>query len=324
MNCGATLIGNHCHDCGQAAHIHRTLTAFWHDFTHAILHFEGKVWRTLPMLIFRPGQLTRRYIHGERARFVSPLALFLFSVFLMFGTFSWVGAPFGPQGQITRDGVAQTADGMKKELARVKGQIASLKEKRADLAEASDALPKIDEELKVLQRGADGLQKGLDISAGLKTGEFDISDVDIDTGSIEFDAMISSAAKNPTLILYKMQTNAYKYSWALIPMSLPFLWLIFAWRRQFKPYDHAVFITYSLSFVTLSFVMLALLVAAGSLGGAAQAALIIFPVHMFLQLKGAYELGIGSALWRAGFLAVSAALVLLVFALLLLALGVVG
>ena len=38
------------------------------------------------MLAFHPGALTRRYIAGERARFVSPLALFLFSVFLMFAT----------------------------------------------------------------------------------------------------------------------------------------------------------------------------------------------------------------------------------------------
>ena len=51
---------------------------------HGVLHFEGKIWRTLPLLAWKPGELTRRYIDGERARFVSPIALFLFSVFLMF------------------------------------------------------------------------------------------------------------------------------------------------------------------------------------------------------------------------------------------------
>ena len=50
----------------------------------ASLHFEGKIWRTLPLLVWRPGELTRRYIDGERAKFVSPIALFLFFVFLMF------------------------------------------------------------------------------------------------------------------------------------------------------------------------------------------------------------------------------------------------
>jgi len=41
-----------------------------------VLHFEGKVWRTLPKLFAHPGELTRRYV--ARALFVSPIALFLF------------------------------------------------------------------------------------------------------------------------------------------------------------------------------------------------------------------------------------------------------
>ncbi|MDB5691671.1 MAG: hypothetical protein JWO81_734, partial [Alphaproteobacteria bacterium] len=93
LNCGAPLAGRYCHQCGQPGHVHRSLTAFWHDLAHGVLHFEGKIWRTLPLLAWRPGQLTRRYIEGERARFVSPMALFLFSVFLMFAIFNAVGGP---------------------------------------------------------------------------------------------------------------------------------------------------------------------------------------------------------------------------------------
>ena len=39
-----------------------------HDLLHGVLHFEGKIWRTLPLLAWRPGELTRRYIDGERAQ----------------------------------------------------------------------------------------------------------------------------------------------------------------------------------------------------------------------------------------------------------------
>src|SRR4249919_1756 len=84
LNCGTELTGSFCHACGQHAHVHRTLSAFFHDFLHGVLHFEGKIWRTLPLLAWKPGEITRRYIDGERARFVSPIALFLFCVFLMF------------------------------------------------------------------------------------------------------------------------------------------------------------------------------------------------------------------------------------------------
>ena len=59
LNCGTVLIGSHCHACGQAAHVHRTISAFFHDLLHGVFHFEGKIWRTLPMLAWKPGQLTR-------------------------------------------------------------------------------------------------------------------------------------------------------------------------------------------------------------------------------------------------------------------------
>src|SRR5687768_7234608 len=76
LNCGAPLAGEFCHACGQKAHVHRTLSAFGHDIAHSVMHFDGKLWRTLPLLAWHPGDLTRRYIHGERASFVSPMALF--------------------------------------------------------------------------------------------------------------------------------------------------------------------------------------------------------------------------------------------------------
>ena len=91
LNCDTALIGAHCHRCGQSGHVHRTLSGMGHDILHGVFHFDGKLWRTLPLLVWRPGELTRRYIEGERARFVSPMALFLFSIFTMFAVFSWVG-----------------------------------------------------------------------------------------------------------------------------------------------------------------------------------------------------------------------------------------
>ena len=93
LNCGAPLAGPYCAACGQKAHLHRSLRAFGGDMIAGLFNLEGKIWRTLPMLAWWPGDLTRRYIAGERARFVSPLALFLFSVFLLFATISALGGP---------------------------------------------------------------------------------------------------------------------------------------------------------------------------------------------------------------------------------------
>ena len=98
LNCGTALIGEFCHVCGQNGHVHKTLASIGHDLLHGAFHFEGKIWRTLPMLVTRPGALTRRYIAGERARFVSPLALFLFSVFLMFAVIHAFAGEFDGEG----------------------------------------------------------------------------------------------------------------------------------------------------------------------------------------------------------------------------------
>ena len=97
--------------CGQQAHVHRTLRAFGHDLLHGALHFEGKIWRTLPLLAWKPGELTRRYIDGERAKFISPVALFLFIVFLMFAVMGLTGALETVGGSESRSGCARRGNG---------------------------------------------------------------------------------------------------------------------------------------------------------------------------------------------------------------------
>ena len=72
-NCGAHLTGTFCTGCGQKAHVHRSLLHVGEEFLHGITHFDGKAWTTLPMLLFRPGKLTRDYIEGKRARHVAPV-----------------------------------------------------------------------------------------------------------------------------------------------------------------------------------------------------------------------------------------------------------
>ena len=64
------------------------------------------------------------------------------------------------------------------------------------------------------------------------TRRVDLSDVK--TGWPVLDHGIEKANENPGLMLYKLQSSAYKYSWALIPISVPFVALLFLWRRRFS------------------------------------------------------------------------------------------
>jgi phenylpyruvate tautomerase PptA (4-oxalocrotonate tautomerase family) len=145
------------------------------------------------------------------------------------------------------------------------------------------------------------------------------------TGWARLDKGVEKANKNPGLLAYKLQNSAYKYSWLLIILSTPVVALLFLWRRRFGLYDHAVFVTYSLTFMMLFVVVLILADAAGASDGAvAIAATVLPPLHIYKQLRGAYSLRRSSALWRTMVLVVFAGGVLLAWFLLLLVQGLTG
>ena len=306
LNCGAELTGDYCHACGQRAHVHRTLGAFWHDLLHGVLHFEGKIWRTLPMLVWRPGELTRRYIDGERAKFVSPMALFLFSAFLMFAVASFTGALSSAVHPPSARDLSRSIAMQERELETARRQRdAALRANRS----TATADAKISE-----------LQQELAITRGIQVGNVErIAKTQINAPEW-LSEPIAKAAKNPDLLFYKLKTNAYKFSWMLIPLSVPFLWLLFPFSRRFRLYDHTVFVTYSLSFMTL-LVVTAILIGVAGLPQIAGFAMLIPPIHMYRQLKGAYGLTPGSALARTFLLVAFSGVAIGLFLLLLFGLG---
>ena len=315
LNCDAVLTGNFCRCCGQPAHVHRTMSAFWHDLVHSVLHFDGKIWRTLPMLAIYPGDLTRRYVDGERAKFVSPMALFLFSVFLMFAIFSAIGADLMPGD------AAEAGRDIAAEVQQREREIDKLEQQREVVERQGGNLAAMDKKIEEAREERDALMK-VRLPTDKPLGEFR-------TGWPRLDKGIAKANANPDLLLYKLQANAYKFSWALIPLSVPFVWLLFLHRRryrqQFGAYDHTVFVTYSITFMSMLLMAFVLLETVGFNDGLLVIALLLIPpVHMYRQLKGAYRLRRRSALWRTFALFAAANMAISLFVMLLLALGVLG
>lgn len=330
LNCGAQLAGDYCHVCGQKAHAHRTLTGFWHDLIYGVLHFEGKIWRTLPLLAWKPGDLTRRYIHGERARFVSPIALFLFSVFLMFAVFSLLGGPLELGGDGSPQARVEAQRELAAEQADARSDIAGLQQDLAQAQVAHRPTGAIQSRITARQRELAVQEAAVRLASGLSNQgdgrpEFNLLS---DTGWPALDRALARAESNPSLLLYKVQTNAYKFSWALIPISLPFLWLLFLhrcrYRQEYGAYDHLIFVTYSIAFMSLGAIVLALLRPLGLGGATGLAVAFIPPIHVYRQLRGAYQLSPWSAVWRTAVLIVFAFLALALFLALLLVLGVLG
>jgi hypothetical protein len=91
-NCGAAVSGNFCHQCGQETVLHPpSITEFFHEFIGHYVALEGKLWKTLGLLIFRPGRLTLEYMAGRRTRYVQPLRVYLTFSLIFFALFKFMG-----------------------------------------------------------------------------------------------------------------------------------------------------------------------------------------------------------------------------------------
>jgi len=78
LNCGTVVQGRHCAQCGQASDVHvLSMKEVAGDVTHSLLHLDSRVWRTLRLLVRKPGELTREFIAGRHQMYIPPFRLYL-------------------------------------------------------------------------------------------------------------------------------------------------------------------------------------------------------------------------------------------------------
>ena len=95
-NCSTLIAGKFCQGCSQPAHLHvPSAREFLHEFIAHYVALEGKLWKSVALLLFRPGRLTRDYIEGKRVRYVEPLRLYLSFSIIFFAIFKLGGNTFG-------------------------------------------------------------------------------------------------------------------------------------------------------------------------------------------------------------------------------------
>jgi hypothetical protein len=323
-NCGAQINGKFCAQCGQPANIHRTLGHMGAEFLRGIFNLDTRAWKTLPLLLFRPGTLTRSYIHGQRARFISPLAMFLLSVFTMFVVFGFTnGSRIGVSDPVQRAAALEASDA---EVDAARRQVREALERggvsanTADTADTADTTGAADsaEEPQVFDFENESIYDEIRKSA--ESGELTVN-----TGWPALDAKLRENLLNPELAVYRIQNAAYENAFLLVPISLPLIWLLFIWRRGTTWFDHSVYILYSLSYVSLLFIFISLLaMVPGAAAVLAAPLLFASVVHSYFHLKGGYGLSWFSAAWRLPFQLAFACIGLTIYLLVIIILGLVG
>lgn len=82
-SCGNAVAGGYCSRCGEEVLDPGKLTLrhfLSHTVVHEVLNLDGKIWRTLRLLLFRPGFLALEYAAGRRRAYVNPVRVLLVAI----------------------------------------------------------------------------------------------------------------------------------------------------------------------------------------------------------------------------------------------------
>ncbi len=235
-NCGAALGGPYCAQCGQHHHVEMpTLWEFVHEYLHHYVALEGKLGRTLGLLLCRPGRLSLEYLAGRRQRYVKPLQLYFTVSFLFFIALSFHGstppdeAGAGPRGQK----YAAVS------ILQKQGELVVLNRAGSAPASAANA------------GGAEGL-----------SFDFGFAAPAMRRWNAHLNARLAEFSADPMPALRKLGRQMLGYApygvFFLVPVFALFLWLLF-YRRRLRYGAHLVFALHLHALSFLLFLLLLLL-----------------------------------------------------------------
>lgn len=106
LNCGSELKGSYCHNCGQrATNTNPTVRKVVMEYIYNAFFWDPKIFRTLWLLISRPGLLTKEFLSGRYVSYMHPLKLNLFILFVFVTLFVLFSGTEKINHVITKDGM---------------------------------------------------------------------------------------------------------------------------------------------------------------------------------------------------------------------------
>lgn len=234
QNDGTKLVGDYCHTCGQRGdEPRRAVIGLVQDFFVDTLAIDGKLARTLALLLTRPGVLARRYLDGQRVRYSPPFRLYLFASVFFFLTAFWMA-------------------GLDKvDLEQIRN--ANLNVDDATLAELEQTDPELAEQIKEMRERIQAERTAEEERNGANVTEDSVSFADLKWEDLEYNGpewlearlkhMLEAAQRvveDPRLFISESRQNLPR-TLLLAPLLYAFLLLLlYIYRRKFYVYDHFV------------------------------------------------------------------------------------
>ncbi len=252
-NCHTALAGPWCYACGQRGEkFHRSIWKLTLEALEGLTDLDGRLWKTFPRLIFRPGKLTREYLDGHRAAQVPPFRIFLLVLLLVFftGGLNVVRTHPSPGKGLNLNFATLDDPQLQKELAP---------KDRAQLQQAQQEM-----------KARFGTPKATD-TAGEKW----------------LRGQLSKALANQQSYKAALAEWAQRFAVLMLPIAAMMLAVLFVFKKNVYVFDHLIFSMHSLSFQGL---LLSVMFVAGIWLNGPGNLLWLAPVHLFVHMRGAYKI----------------------------------
>ena len=265
-NCATPLQGPWCYSCGQLGEeYHRSIWKLIFEVFEGLMHFDGRVWRTLPDLFRHPARLTRAYLDGHRAPQVPPFRLFLVVLVLIF-----FAGSVGGHGSLMSSTTITTDD---------HGKVLAVKKTTLETMTPED---------KAQVKAA--IAKSSDVLAR-KPGH---------TVTTWVAARFAKVLDDPERFKLVLEQWSERFAFLMLPLAAGLLSLLFVFQRQFYVFDHTIFSLHSLCANGLLYATASLL--SGVTAHVSNVILLAAPVHLFVHMRGVYSTSIPGTLLRMALL----------------------
>ena len=246
LNCGTVVEGRHCAQCGQAADAHLlSMKEVMGDAVHSLLHLDSRVWRTLRLLVRRPGELTREFIAGRHQLYIPPFRLYLAISILYFA----LSALLPESGLLDVDAPVVLDD---------ESETVAAKPAPRAPAELKDVTGELRKELAAEGVPQEDIDKALEADSSCKVSIFGDR-----PNSTDFERTLSRACEQVKrdggkLLAERFATTAPKLMFLFLPLMAGVA-LLFYWRPRRLYAEHLVVFLHNHAFTFLVLAVTALL-----------------------------------------------------------------
>lgn len=258
------LSDKYCPECGQLNSTKRlSFDDFFYEFLSGFYAYDSQLRRTVRVMLFSPGKLTKDYVQGKRARYVNPFKFYLTVTILFFLVYGFLQTfnneeDTTPNVSEVRDLTPEEREKIRNDLRKIPAPASPLLNLDSAFTVQDSVIPETYIDKYVSQRELDSLNMFTALYKQIMLYEQFYKDTDISRADLALDSLHHPrTAYNRWAYKKGMDTSEFKEEpgklmnyfinklpliiFFYLPVFALFIWLLYV-RRPFNYMEHLVFI----------------------------------------------------------------------------------